>query len=68
MPDPQEECLRNFRIALDLFETGEAILRQNLRREHPGASEEEIDALVNAWMVDRPSLALVPGFRRRDLL
>ena len=56
---------RGLRIALDLCEAGLAIMRQNLRRRNPGASDEQIEALVVAWMRDRPSLADVPGFCRR---
>jgi hypothetical protein len=63
----QEVYRRNLQMALELFEAGEAILRQNLRRENPGASEDEIEVMVTAWMIDRPSMADVPGFRRRGL-
>lgn len=54
-------------MALDLFETGRAIMRQNLRRRHPDASNDEIDALLIVWLTARPSLADVEGFRRRQL-
>ncbi len=40
--------------ALDLHETGVALMRQNLRREHPQASEEEIEKLLVAWLHRRP--------------
>jgi hypothetical protein len=43
-----------FRTTLDLFETGLDVMRQNLRRNHPDASEEEIDQLLNQWLHDRP--------------
>jgi len=33
-----------FRTTLDLFKTGLDLVRQNLRRDHPQASEDEIDA------------------------
>jgi hypothetical protein len=62
---PTIDLARGLRIAFDLFEAGEAIMRQNLRRRHPDASESEIDAKLIAWLGDRPSLADVPGFRRR---
>ncbi len=65
MTSALEECQRNLRLALDLFEVGEAMKRQNLRRENPNASDEEIEAMLNEWMLDRPSLADVPGFRLR---
>jgi hypothetical protein len=43
-----------FRLALELFEAGEALKRQQLRREHPEASEAEIEALLVAWLRERP--------------
>jgi hypothetical protein len=49
---PSEHAAR-FRLALDLFATGEALMRQSLRRETPGASEAEETALV-AWLQHRP--------------
>lgn len=42
------------RCTLDLFEAGLALQRQNLRRRHPRATESEIDALLNAWLEQRP--------------
>jgi len=32
-----------FRMVLDLAAAGEAMMRQNLRRQFPGASDEEIE-------------------------
>ena len=43
-----------FRTTLDLFETGLELMRQNLRRRHPAAGDEEIAQLLQAWLVDRP--------------
>ena len=43
-----------FRVTLDLFETGVNLMRQNLRRAHPQAAEEEIDRLLREWLVQRP--------------
>lgn len=42
------------RLALDMFEDGVALMRQNLRRAHPEESDEEIDARVRAWLHHRP--------------
>jgi hypothetical protein len=41
--------------AFDLFETGVRLMRQNLRRQHPEASEADIDRLLDAWLRDRPA-------------
>jgi len=39
------------RAAMEMRETGVAMYRQRMRREHPGASEKEIDVLVRAWLL-----------------
>jgi Rv0078B-related antitoxin len=41
-------------MLFDLYETSEAIMRQNLRRRHPDADEAEIERLLHAWLLDRP--------------
>jgi hypothetical protein len=43
-----------FRATLDLFEAGLDLMRQNLRRNHPAASDEEIERLLGEWLVHRP--------------
>jgi hypothetical protein len=43
-----------FRATLDLFETGLDLMRQNLRRSHPAAKDEEIERLLGEWLVHRP--------------
>lgn len=48
-----EEAAR-LRAALDMFEDGVALMRENLRRAHPDASDEEIEALLRAWVRERP--------------
>ncbi|MGH3909145.1 MAG: hypothetical protein ACRDTE_33955 [Pseudonocardiaceae bacterium] len=42
-----------FRVALELYEVGENMLRQRLRRERPGASAQDIDAAIAAWLQRR---------------
>lgn len=42
------------RIALDLFEVGEDVMRQNLRRAHPGESAEQIEERLSQWLLTRP--------------
>ena len=49
-PSPAER----FRIALDLFDTGVRLMRQNLSRDHPDATEKEIDDRLRAWLRHRP--------------
>jgi hypothetical protein len=55
MSDEAPEVLAaRLRTALDLCELGESIRRAQLRREHPGATDEEIEALLVAWLQTRP--------------
>lgn len=43
-----------FRATLDLFQTGIDLMRQNLRRRHPQAAEEDLDRLLREWLRERP--------------
>ncbi|HSF14534.1 MAG TPA: hypothetical protein VLK65_03165 [Vicinamibacteria bacterium] len=43
-----------FRIAMDLFQTGVDLMRQNLKRQHPHATEDQIEELLRAWLRHRP--------------
>lgn len=56
------------RQACDMFDTGVAMMRQNLRRRSPAASERAIAESLAAWLLDRPGAAHgdAPG-RLRDL-
>jgi Rv0078B-related antitoxin len=51
--DP-ELAARRFRTTLALFEAGVSMMRQNLRRRFPEASEEEIQARLTEWLRHRP--------------
>lgn len=46
--------LARMRIAFDLAATAEQMMRQNLRRRNPDASDEEIEAGIRAWYRHRP--------------
>jgi hypothetical protein len=46
--------VEKFRLVLDMCEAGIRIYRQRMRREYPLASDEEIEAKVQAWL-RRPS-------------
>jgi len=41
---------------LDLFEFGCALMRQNLKRSHPDASEEELRKKYQDWLWYHPLL------------
>ncbi len=45
---------QRFRLALDMAEAGLQLYRQRMRREHPNASDEEIEAEVQGWLMRRP--------------
>lgn len=46
--------VEKFRLVLDLSAAGVRMYRQRMRRENPLASDEEIEAKVQAWL-GRPS-------------
>ena len=50
----EELIAERFRTTLALFELGEAMLRQKLKRKFPQASEAEIGARVREWLDRRP--------------
>jgi hypothetical protein len=56
MPTPSTPSFvaNALRATLDLFETGLDLMRQNLRRSHPDAGDEEIEVLLHQWLLDRP--------------
>ena len=43
-----------FRTTLALYEFAEAQMRQRLRRKRPAASDQEIEAMVQEWLLHRP--------------
>ena len=48
------EAADRLRLALEMADTAEAMLRQRLRRKHAGATAAAIEALVDAWYGKRP--------------
>lgn len=57
-----EETLAD-RLALtfELFEFGVEMMAANLRRRHPGATPDEIERLLEAWLAERPETELGDG-------
>jgi hypothetical protein len=51
---PAELLAERLQTALDLYEAGEQLMRENLRRQHPEAGEVEIERLLGAWLRERP--------------
>jgi hypothetical protein len=48
-PTPSEKL----RIALDLFESGVAMMRETLKREHPTESDAQIEERLRKWLRHR---------------
>ncbi len=42
--------VEKFRVVFDMCDAGVRMYRQRMRRENPGASDEEIEARVQAWL------------------
>lgn len=53
-PIRDPEVLQRMELAFDLYEAAEEIMRQNLRRRNPEASEEEIEEGIREWLGRRP--------------
>ena len=52
---PSAETLRDRLLAaFDMVELGVDMMTANLRRRHPHASSEEIERLIDAWLLERP--------------
>jgi hypothetical protein len=45
---------QRIRLALDLFATGEALMRQQLKRRHPEWTESELRRGLLRWLRERP--------------
>jgi hypothetical protein len=52
--DASDQAAERLRLALDLFAAGEALMRENLRRRHPDATDDEIEERLCEWLRERP--------------
>jgi Rv0078B-related antitoxin len=52
--DSSEALAARLRAALDLCSLGESMRLAQLRREHPRASEDELETMLIAWLETRP--------------
>jgi hypothetical protein len=50
-------------VAFDLYESAEQIMRQNLRRRFPEASDHEIERRLIDWLQKRPGAGIVASSR-----
>lgn len=64
-----KDAVAKLRMALDMFGLGESIMRQNLRRSFPEASEAEIESKLWLWLSHRPGGedGDAPGRRRASI-
>ena len=42
------------RLAFELYEVGEGMMRATLKRKHPDASASEVEARLVAWLQELP--------------
>jgi hypothetical protein len=56
--EPPTSPVERLRVVFDLYAAAEEIMRQNLRRRHPDSSAEEIERLLEAWLMSRPQAPL----------
>ena len=61
-----------FRATLDLIQVGVSLMRQNIRRRHPGLDDETVEERLREWLWRHPvepphdpALRLVSGSRFR---
>jgi hypothetical protein len=55
----EEELREKLLLTFDMFEAGLSLMRERLRRENPGLSNEAIEEKLVAWLADRPPDAQV---------
>ncbi|MDY7095033.1 MAG: hypothetical protein SX243_18825 [Acidobacteriota bacterium] len=55
------------RLALELSDAAEQIMRQNLRRRNPAATSDEIEQLLDDWFCKRDQQIEGDWVRRRAL-
>lgn len=64
-PISDPAVLQRMQIAFDLYATAEAMMRQNLRRRNPSATDEEIEAGIREWLHRRPGAEIGDGVGHR---
>ena len=52
--DAPEVLAARLRTAFDLCALGESMRRAQLRREHPDADDDDIEAMLGDWLETRP--------------
>lgn len=49
-PIRNPEVLARMKVTMELYQAAEEMMRQNLRRRHPQAGEEEIERRLLSWL------------------
>ena len=62
--DEPRELGQRLELAFDLYEAGEQIMRQNLKRRYPDAGREEIERRLAEWLRRRPGAEQGDGVGR----
>lgn len=57
----EETPAERLALTFELFEFGVEMMAANLRRRHPGATPDEIERLLEAWLAERPGAELGDG-------
>lgn len=55
-PVRDSAVIARMKLAFDLYEAAEEIMRQNLRRTFPDAAREEIERRLAHWLQKRPGV------------
>ena len=63
--DTRIEAAARLRAAVEMFETGVEMMRQNLRRNHPVLTDREIEDRLVAWLAERPGAEFGDAIGRR---
>jgi hypothetical protein len=61
---PSDPLVERLYTAFDLWSTGVTLKRQSIRRHHPDASDDEVEAMLNRWLHERPGAESGDGPRR----
>jgi hypothetical protein len=57
MARPDETAVDRLRLTFELFEFGVEMKAAQLRRQHPEASAQRIEELLEAWLAEPPQTA-----------
>ena len=60
-PTSHAVMLERLRATFDLYDLAEKVMRQNLRRRHPEASDAEIERRLISWLRKDPNYDAEPA-------